>query len=591
MIIKELRIRNFGKIKDKTIIFDEGFNVVFGKNESGKTTIVTFIRFMLFGGQGRVNPVKEYFPLDMSEPSGEIVISHRDKEYLVVRNGAKKKGSYATVTNMSDGQVYTGEKGENLLSEIVGISEDMFASTIYLKDLSESTFLAKNEMLQRLENLSSSGDELVSFKKIIAELDEEKASLSKPARKDAIIPKLIRKSEELQAEIADMKTGISFKERLEANLREAEEKEKELTLMTENSDDESDEMMYKLNNDFSSLNNLIDETEKIIPYEYMSLTDKETDEIRNLEKSAKAHGYCIFAGVIVLFAVLSLILSFLPYLICSLSVVCVTGIFALYSSNKKRYRGVLSKYQVNSFDELCSKKEFFAKKEKELLSLKKKRDEISQNILILSKSKENKKNILAENMKRTVEAVTQKNRLQTEIERIGQIERELKEKEALYKEIKESLEKYSEYVKIIDDTKELISSAYEKMKKDFSPQVSEKAGKVFSLVTNNDDEKIVVSDDLNLSLKRGGEFYSVSNLSRSTLDLIYFSFRMAMIETVMQGRGCIIFDEAFIRYDKERLANVFSYLKDSSHQMIFTTFSEYEMEFAGNERDYNIIRL
>ena len=56
MKIQELELKNFGKFKEKKLFLDEGIYLVYGKNESGKTTIHTFIKSMLFGmerGRGR----------------------------------------------------------------------------------------------------------------------------------------------------------------------------------------------------------------------------------------------------------------------------------------------------------------------------------------------------------------------------------------------------------------------------------------------------------------------------------------------------------------------------------------------------------
>ena len=56
MKIKELRLKNFGKFTNKEIHFSDGMNVIYGENESGKSTLYTFIRAMLFGlerGRGR----------------------------------------------------------------------------------------------------------------------------------------------------------------------------------------------------------------------------------------------------------------------------------------------------------------------------------------------------------------------------------------------------------------------------------------------------------------------------------------------------------------------------------------------------------
>ena len=49
MIIRELKLKNFGKFSEKTIKFSEGINVIYGQNEAGKTTVYTAIGALLFG--------------------------------------------------------------------------------------------------------------------------------------------------------------------------------------------------------------------------------------------------------------------------------------------------------------------------------------------------------------------------------------------------------------------------------------------------------------------------------------------------------------------------------------------------------------
>lgn len=43
MIIKRITVRNFGKLRDRTMEFSDGINVLYGDNESGKTTTHTFV--------------------------------------------------------------------------------------------------------------------------------------------------------------------------------------------------------------------------------------------------------------------------------------------------------------------------------------------------------------------------------------------------------------------------------------------------------------------------------------------------------------------------------------------------------------------
>ena len=56
MKIQELEVKNFGKFTDRRIQMEDGINILYGENESGKSTLHTFIKGMLYGmerGRGR----------------------------------------------------------------------------------------------------------------------------------------------------------------------------------------------------------------------------------------------------------------------------------------------------------------------------------------------------------------------------------------------------------------------------------------------------------------------------------------------------------------------------------------------------------
>ena len=49
MQINELQINGFGNLKNKTIKLNKGINLIQGANESGKSTLTSFIKCMLYG--------------------------------------------------------------------------------------------------------------------------------------------------------------------------------------------------------------------------------------------------------------------------------------------------------------------------------------------------------------------------------------------------------------------------------------------------------------------------------------------------------------------------------------------------------------
>ncbi len=89
MIIKRLTIKNFGKIHDRTMEFSPGINVLYGENESGKTTVHTFLKGMLYGIQrqrgraARTDVYSTYEPWDYPAAYGGI---------LWFENGGKTSG-------------------------------------------------------------------------------------------------------------------------------------------------------------------------------------------------------------------------------------------------------------------------------------------------------------------------------------------------------------------------------------------------------------------------------------------------------------------------------------------------------------------
>ena len=55
MYIKELHIDSFAALKDVTLDFSKGLNIIEGENESGKSSVAMFIKFMMYGLSGRTS--------------------------------------------------------------------------------------------------------------------------------------------------------------------------------------------------------------------------------------------------------------------------------------------------------------------------------------------------------------------------------------------------------------------------------------------------------------------------------------------------------------------------------------------------------
>ena len=74
MKITELILKNFGKFTNKQILLSDGINIIYGENESGKTTLHTFLKGMLFGMErkrGRLGRIQTF----MRESCGLPVVT------------------------------------------------------------------------------------------------------------------------------------------------------------------------------------------------------------------------------------------------------------------------------------------------------------------------------------------------------------------------------------------------------------------------------------------------------------------------------------------------------------------------------------
>jgi len=77
MYIKKIQVNNFGKLKNKEIDLKNGINVIYGENESGKSTLLCFITSMFYGINKNKNG-KEISNLDKYTPWDERRIFRKD---------------------------------------------------------------------------------------------------------------------------------------------------------------------------------------------------------------------------------------------------------------------------------------------------------------------------------------------------------------------------------------------------------------------------------------------------------------------------------------------------------------------------------
>lgn len=185
MIIKELYIKNFGKIKDKKIGIKEGFNIVYGENEAGKSTLQGFIKSMLYGlttkrGKDiRGNERVRFLPFTGEKASGELLINHDNEEIIIQRFfGYTKKDDESKIINNLTGEEFSiypkDEPGKGML----GINGESFNNTLFIKQLGSGVNTSKeDELINKIANTLESGEEGISYQKVKLNLEEARKGI------------------------------------------------------------------------------------------------------------------------------------------------------------------------------------------------------------------------------------------------------------------------------------------------------------------------------------------------------------------------------------------------------------------------------
>lgn len=141
MKIEKIHIENFGKFSDYSIDFKDGFNLVFGNNEDGKTTIMSFIRLMFYGaGTSKTdisfNLRRRYAPFSQEKMGGSIEFSHRGKSYSLSKQfGKSAKSDKVLLLDKALGTPVSLPAGSEIGEQFFSLSAGAFERSIYIGSL------------------------------------------------------------------------------------------------------------------------------------------------------------------------------------------------------------------------------------------------------------------------------------------------------------------------------------------------------------------------------------------------------------------------------------------------------------------------
>lgn len=178
MIIRKINITSFGTLSDFSAELSGGLNIIAGANESGKSTLLAFIRFVLYGLPSRRSEegLLEYdraLSWASGRAEGWLEIECEKGSFRIERSGIRSEGrdGYSEKCQIID--LATGSvafKGEVPGQVFLGVPSGVWDSTSSVKQQALSS-LSGSEIGSSIENILFSADEAIYTERALTRLN------------------------------------------------------------------------------------------------------------------------------------------------------------------------------------------------------------------------------------------------------------------------------------------------------------------------------------------------------------------------------------------------------------------------------------
>ena len=641
MKIKNIKINNYGTLKQIEINLENNINIIYGKNESGKSTLLNYLKNIFYGisknkNGKEISDYEKYLPWVGEEFSGKIKYQLNNGNTFEIFRDFNKKNPIVfnqDLEDISSDFKIDKKDGNQYFYEQTGIDEKTYISTIM--SLQQEIVLnnqSQNILIQKLSNIMGTGEDKVSFQKAIDRLNKKLVEEVGTSRtQDRPINIVQNKIEKTVNDLKTKKEIIKNKEILQ---------EKNDTLMQKlTNEEEKNNNLNKLNLLFNKVsieleknnlkNKIKEENKEKIKNkieEKNSLIKNSTQNIKlnseenNLVKNKKIN-YLIFGIIFILLIILNLfnfnliknkILNY--FILFLIPVEIMIFIFYLFKNKKIKNKENIEREkidnelkekitilnsEINLLEENTRKLAKEIEQEKEDIVFKfnlEKQDILKKlgiNINIEEKNKIEKE--LEYSNKKIVEYKLELNSLKYEENEINNKLEDFISKEEEYENLQEQLSELEEKNKCILATKDLLEKAYEKMKNNVTPKFTQNLSNIACNISNGKYKKVIFNEEKGLVVElENGEYISANRLSVGTIDELYLSLRLSMLDEISDEKMPIILDEAFAYFDDERLKNSLIFLAEQSaeHQIIILTCSNRERQILDSINiKYNLVEL
>lgn len=527
MWIEQLNIDAFGKMRNVRMRFESGLTVIYGANESGKSTLMAFVRAMLYGMNGRsaslqLNDRKRCMPWGAVSMGGSLRLRDGSSIYEIQRTfGQTKKSDICRVTDVLTGEILPVPAGEEPGQVLLGIDEAMFADTLFISWQGSKIAGDGAALGEKIRNRIGTGEEEVDLQKLLNCLHTARSEILPRTKEKG---KLYETRAELDAARRELLRSAGCAQRI-ADLREEIVK------------------LNGLEEQTRSRNRRVDAHEQAVRALYDGhVREKELAEhISSMEaeqKSEKTHRalgvICIVLGVLLVItggAAWALQHSAWLLLLVPAAELAVCGAWMLRRENK------------NGDAQLDALRREYADTQAENVHL-------GESVRAMAMALEKEQALDSSQM-------TQERLMNARMELEGLL-REQKKQPELKKRIAE-LEKREEKLQTAAEAMEMAQSELQNAARDrqngYVPDVVRTMREMLHCVTDGKYDQAAVSRSLEISLQsENGSMQPWDYFSTGTVELMYLALRMSLARLLCRRNGALpmLLDDPFLCMDEAR---------------------------------------
>ena len=613
MIIREANIGKFGKLENQKYQFAPQINVIYGANESGKSTLMQFLKAMLFGLEKTrvrktLDTYNRYEPWDTPAYFyGSMMFETGQQQFLLERNFYYKE-KRARLVNIRDGEELSVEYGD--LDMLLGnVSAAAYENTCCI---GQEQLLPGRELGVLLEdersNLAQTGSGDFQLSKALQELEQKRKNAEK-TRKELEQQRL--------SHIHQLEVNQQVLERDIAGLKAQQEKQSTQQGTVQEQVRALQQQMEPVQTVYQTVCRREQELKSAVAQEQLEWEQaereqwkreqfrREQDEAEALQqKSGKNAGFSplLLIGVagLILAPVLRSAMDGFQKIAPALNIICIililAGLVSAYRKSREKKTadsGQKHRQSVNDSVQNHREQDSRANDRANLQSVERegRKAALDQQLQRVCQQK----STLEEQLQKLKD---QKKSLQLQAARQegsgNQLQSQIQEKEVELENLTEQVAELQQETPeehnaradrdALELAAETMSRLAARMSKTLEHTLDKEMSEILAQITGNVHEQLQVTDGQGIVLAEQLQKRTPEAYSQGTMQQAYFSYRMAAGHMLMKEEPLpFLLDETFANYDEERLRQTLRWLAEQENQIFLFTCRETEMRLLTEE--------